>query len=233
MAGREPEERVVPIVRQSWRRLSFLHWRVDADLIARRLPAGLKPELIDGSAWVAITPFAVDRCTMAGVPMGAFRETNLRTYVRHRDGRDGLWFLSIDVSSAANAAGGRAIGVPYFLSRMSVQDGDQVRYRCTRRTGPSAGHDITVVPGPSIEPDETIDRLTGRWRAFTALAGRVIEVAVSHEPWPLQSATVTGCDETLFQAAGLPPPEGEPVAHFSAGVDARLGPGRSESAPRS
>ncbi|MDQ4093895.1 MAG: hypothetical protein M3143_11005 [Actinomycetota bacterium] len=33
-------------------------------------------------------------------------------------------------------------------------------------------------------------------------------------------------DQNLLGAAGLPAPEGQPVAHYSPGVDVRLGPPR-------
>ena len=63
----------------------------------------------------------------------SFPETNLRTYVRDGMGRKGIFFLSLDVASKLNVAGGRMMGLPYYLSAMSVEHGNgTTRYRCRR-----------------------------------------------------------------------------------------------------
>src|SRR4051794_26108964 len=123
MAGPHPEERIArPIVCQDWRDVAFLHWRMDPEALRPHLPRRLAPDLVDGSAWITLTPFRVERFRALGLaPMPfrpSFEETNLRTYVRDERGCDGLWFFSLDVSNAANAVAGRAI-VPYFFARMS------------------------------------------------------------------------------------------------------------------
>jgi uncharacterized protein len=154
----------------------------------------------------------------------SFNETNLRTYVRGPDGRDGLWFFSLDVDSFVNAGGGDACGLPYFLSALSVRIGDRVRYRCRRRLGGPAHHDISVIPrGAAVHDRELADLLAGRWRAYHALGRRLVEVPVEHEPWPLRDAELIACDETLLARAGFDPPHDVPLVHFADGVDARLG----------
>lgn len=227
MSGREPEHQIaVPIIQQSWRRVTWLYWPIDPEAIARSLPAELEPDLIAGQAWIAVTPFEVRRFGVVGLPtvprLSSFSETNVRTYVRHRNGSDGLWFFSLDVDSTLNVLGGRVIGLPYFRSTMSVDGDDTIRYRC-RRLGRDGHHDITVRPGPPVTPDATIDRLTGRWRAYTTIGNHTFEIPVSHQPWPLQTAEIVALDESLISAAGLPTPTGAPLAHWSAGVDAIFG----------
>ena len=232
MAGNDPEEHVGPaVVRQSWRQVAFLHWRVDPSDVQPLLPAGLIPDVLDGSAWIGLTPFRVERFRLLQAPpapfISSFAETNLRTYACDRDGRDGLWFLSLDVTSSINVAGGRLGGFRYFLSTMTVQGQHAVHYRCRRLVGPPAGHDIAVRPGPTLtELSDLESRLTGRWRAYTRLAGRLMDVPVAHERWPLRRAELLSIDETLITAAGLPPVTDAPLVHFSEGVDARFGPPR-------
>lgn len=230
MAGNRPEEHVArPAVRQSWRQMTFLHWRVDAGAVEALLPRGLVPDVLDGSAWVGLTPFRVEGFRVLDAPLpfvSSFPETNVRVYVRHRSGRDGLWFLSLDVTSALNVLGGRAGGLPYFWSAMSIAGEGSVRYRCRRVVGPRAGHDITVRPGPPIplaEVSALASGLVGRWRAYSRVAGRLLEIRVEHEPWPLRSATIEHLDETLIAPTGLPLLSSEPLVHYSDGVDARLG----------
>lgn len=239
MAGREPEEDVArPAVHQGWRDVAMLHWRYPPDVVAALLPDDLEVDVIDGSAWVSLTPFMVKGFRVAGLPslpfLSDFEETNLRTYARARDGLDGLWFLSLDVSSMATTIGARlGYGVPYHWATMSVErEGDgRFRYRGDRRTRPHAAYDVVVERGqPLSEPSDLDHLLTGRWRAFSRHAGRLWEVAVRHEPWPLRAAEVITWNESLLAAAGLPQPAEPPYAHFADGVDAALALPRGVSA---
>jgi uncharacterized protein YqjF (DUF2071 family) len=65
--------------------------------------------------------------------------------------------------------------------------------------------------------------LTARFVLFARYLGRVWYSRAEHPPWPLRRATVQRLDDTLLSAAGLPAPVGEPVVHFSDGVDVRVG----------
>lgn len=55
------------------------------------------------------------------------------------------------------------------------------------------------------------------------MAGRLVVASVEHEPWPLHDVEVTGLEETVIAAAGLPPPAGPPLAQYSPGVHVALG----------
>jgi len=232
MAGNQTEERVNrAMIFQAWRSVAFLHWPVAPEVVASRLPDGLEPDTVEGSAWLGLTPFRVERFGVLDLPVvpvvTSFNETNVRTYVRGPDGRDGIWFFSLDVDSLVNVGAGRMGGLPYYLSAMSVQLHDHVRYRCRRRLGGWAHHDITVDPGGPVSHDrELADMLTGRWRAYHVVGSRLVEVPVEHEPWPLRNAELVACDESLLVRAGFDPRGEPPLVHFAAGVDARVGPPR-------
>lgn len=191
------------------------------------------PDVVDGSAWIGLTPFEVQRFRLfdAPLPLTAprFPETNVRTYVRDEHGTDGLWFFSLDVPDVLNAMGGRLAGAPYYLADMTVTREDGVvHYRSRRRVGPQAHHELTIRPGAPIEEADvadTIASLTGRWRAFSRVAGQLVVIAVEHEPWPLRHATVVEHDESMLAAVGAQAAvkRDTPMVHFSDGVDARLG----------
>jgi uncharacterized protein YqjF (DUF2071 family) len=232
MAGHHPEGTVPwPLVQQSWRRVAFLHWPVEPDAVARLLPPGLIPDVVAGSAWLGVVAFEIHRFRILGLPplpgLRSFPETNLRTYVRDHNGRDGVWFLSLDVASTLNAIGGRLIGARYHRSTMSVAaEGSTVRYRCRRLTG-RAGHDIAVRPEPGdLTGDALATSLAGRWRAFTSVAHRLVEVRVEHQPWPLRPASLVDLHETLrlAAAAALVTQNAPSLVFYADGVDARLGP---------
>jgi uncharacterized protein YqjF (DUF2071 family) len=241
MAGREPEERVRrPASAQRWRTITFLHWRYDPDEIRQLVPGdlGLDVDTWDGSAWVSLTPFLMVDFRLGRLPavpsLSTFPETNLRTYVRGRDGRDGLWFFSLEAASLPLVTAASSLyGEPYRWADMSVEKGETVRYRSRRRAGVPVGHDIEVRPGPPCESVSELDHwLTGRWRAYSVAAGRLATTAVEHEQWPLREATVIRLEQSLLAAAGLSEPAGPPLVHHSPGVDAALGPPRWVSPPR-
>ena len=230
MSGRVPEEEVDnPASRQRWHAMSFLHWRYGADEVGALLPEGLEVDTREGTAWVSITPFLMKDFRVGPLPavpgVSTFPETNVRTYVRGPDGQDGLWFFSLEADSVPTVLGASSLyGVPYQYADMSVEEGDVVRYRSRRRDRPGIGHDISVELGqPCRSPSELDHWLTGRWRAYSTIAGRLAWVPVQHQPWPLWDASVVKLEQSLLTASGLPDPEHAPLVHYCPGVDVRLG----------
>ena len=233
MADRTAEQSVsLPLVRMSWETLTFVHWRVAPDRVQAQLPDGLTVDTYDGTAWVGLTPFVLARLRPPGVSHGSpyarlpglarvtsSPETNLRTYVRGPDGRDGLWFLSLDIGSRALAIAMRtAVGAPYHVGRLTVDpEGDTVRYAGARSGGPES-YEVEVQLGAPIEPGDLEVWLTSRWRAYTRHLGRLLVTPVEHEPWPLRSATVQTLEQNLTTSAGLGPLGAPDAVHYSAGV---------------
>lgn len=240
MGGRRPEERVErPVTYQRWSALTFLHWPFDVDVIQACLPDGFKVDAWGGLAWVGMTPFVMS-LRVAGLPpvrgMSTFPETNLRTYVRGPDGCDGIWFFSLEADCLPLVLGARTLyGVPYRWADMRVdRTGDVIRYRSRRRLDPGASHDIRVHIGPPLADPPAFDGWSsGRWRAWTHVAGHFFVVPVDHLPWPLHEATLLDLDETLLAASGLTRPLTPPRARYSPGTDVRLGLLRPRSARRS
>jgi uncharacterized protein len=222
-----------PVMRQRWERLTFLHWAYQPAAVQRLLPAGLEPDLWDGAAWIGLVPFFMRVRTGAGhgAPwVSNFCETNVRTYVRDHQGRVGIWFLSLDAARLGAVAVARAsYRLPYFWSSMRLdQDGRDVSYHCRRRLpGPrDARSDVRVRVGPAYQAGELTARdhfLTARWVLFSVPGRRRFFARAAHEPWPLYRAQALTVDDGLLDAAGLPLPAGEPLTHYSPGVDVRIG----------
>jgi len=222
-----------PVMYQTWTWLGFLHWSYAPQVVQRLLPDGLKVHAFQGRAWVGVTPFFLEDLRTPLAPalpwFTSFPETNVRTYVRGPDGREGLWFFSLDAARLEPVLVARSIyALPYRWSEMAVaRDGPMVRYRSRRRwPGPTpAVSRITVEVGAPLQPQELgeLDHyLTARWQLYTTLGPVLARSNVQHEPWPLHRATVRELEENLVAVAGLPAPQGEPVVHWSPGVRTRI-----------
>lgn len=234
MVSAEPEDAArLAVVRGAWLTLMFVHWRYDPEVVQALLPDGLVVDTYDGSAWVTMAPFlmADQRPPLLRSlgRLGTFPETNLRTYVRGPDGRDGLWFFSLEADNAAFVMAARAVvGALYFRASLSIDEREDVITYAGVRRGGAPSYRLVVRPGAAIDPSERDVWLTARWRAYTRHLGRLLQTPVTHEPWPLRAAAVVELEETLTAAAGLPAPAGEPVAHYSEGVrDVRIGMSRA------
>lgn len=238
MANRTTEHHIaVPLLRTSWETLTFVHWRCPPEQIQALLPNGLTVDVYDGAAWLGLTPFVMANMRPLGVPdlqaskpnrladMSSTPETNVRTYVRGPDGRDGLWFLSLDIGTAVLAAALRAaVGAPYHKACLTVeQQADTVTYTGSR-AGAGPSYRLQVRPGEPLEPSDLEVWLTSRWRAYTTHLGRLLVTPVEHEPWPLREARLAVIDQNLTDSVGLDDLPDPPLVHFSDGVrKVRLG----------
>lgn len=200
------------IMAQQWRDLTFIHWRVDPELVAPLLPTGTVPDVDGGATWVGLVPFQMVGAGMGRGPavpwLGTFAETNVRLYSVDQTGRRGVVFRSLEATRLAVVLGARVtFGLPYMWARMRVRhDEGTVTYQTSRRLpGPrGAGGRIVVRPGAVVATDPVAAFLTARWGLHTRLLGRTLYVPNHHDAWPLQTAELVHLDDTLVAAAGLP-----------------------------
>ncbi|GAB2452489.1 DUF2071 domain-containing protein [Conyzicola lurida] len=217
---------------QRWSHLVFLHWRADAADVAPLLPAGLTPDVFDGSAWVGLIPFVLDRATVFGSPpvpyFGDFVEVNVRLYAVDARGRRGVVFVSLEASRLAAVLAARAIfALPYVWSRTTLErDGDTFDYRSRRHGAPDAASRIVATAGDvPVLDDPLADFLTARWALFTRVRGRTLYLRNHHAPWPLFEARLDSLDDTLLAKAGFPSLAGRAPDSvlYSPGVTTRFG----------
>jgi uncharacterized protein YqjF (DUF2071 family) len=101
--------------------------------------------------------------------------------------------------------------------------GSQITYRSQRRDDPRAHSHVSVRIGHVLASDDFVDFLTGRWGAYSVRCRQLLYTPVTHPPWSLHTASVERCEMTLLPAAGLPQPHGRPLAHYSPGINSRIG----------
>jgi uncharacterized protein len=213
-------------LRQSWRRLTFLHWPYTPDLIRPFIPEALELDTFDQAAWVGLVPFEI-----YGTPgVSYFPETNLRTYVVGPDGSRAVWFFSLEAASLLAVIGARAgYHLPYFWAEMRVTAVNGTIHYASRRRWPhhsNAMTDIIVKPGDLYQPGELTGRdqfLTARYRLYTTTGASLRHAQIEHAPWPLAHASVGELQQNLFETAGLPPPSGAPLVHYAEELAVKIG----------
>jgi uncharacterized protein YqjF (DUF2071 family) len=216
-----------------WDNLTFLHWAYPVEEVQRLLPDGLVAEQHHGRAWVGLVPFEMEVRLPGTEPtpwLSHFPETNVRTYVRAPDGTTGVWFLSLDAARLGAVVTARVgFDLPYFWSKMAVTTvGRVVSYQSRRRwPGPrGAASEVAIERGDRVAPDDLTGLehwLTARWRLYSVAGDRRRYALAEHEPWTLHEARVLHCETDLLVAAGLRAPSTPALAHWSPGVEVRIG----------
>ncbi len=222
------------VLDQFWADLTFLHWRVDPAQTAALLPAGTRPDLYDGSAWVGLIPFRMRGAGFGeGHPLpwvGSFAETNVRLYAVDAAGRRGVVFASLESERLAFVLGARlALHLNYTWSRMRVQqDGDRITYTSRRRWPTPRGARSRVVArigDEEVHDDSLADFLTARWALHTYAWGATRYLPNTHTRWPLVRAELLELEDDLLAVAGFPGLAARPPDSvlFSRGVQTQFG----------
>jgi len=225
-----------PVMYQRWSNLTFLHWRVEPEVIQSLLPEELTVDTFDGSAYVGLVPFTMSGIRPRGLPivprLSAFHETNVRTYV-HVRGRDpGVWFFSLEAANRlAVTIARRWFGLPYFWADMSIRqspDGRQFTYETSRRKAVAstlAASQVSVrgIGDSRVAEPRTIEAfLIERYQLYSRHLGRLKRGCVAHPPYRFCEVEPVVCQGDLVQASvdgivGMPD-----FAHFSPGVSVEV-----------
>jgi uncharacterized protein len=222
---------------QNWRHLVFLHWRVEPEQLQRHLPEGLTVETFDGSAWLALVPFAMERVRPWWAPavpgISWFLETNVRTYVRHESGIRAVWFFSLDANSRLAVRIARTFWkLNYIDCQMTTKTdsttGD-LHYDGSRRRHSGFRYDVRCrldrVPLQHASDGSLEHFLLERYSLLSQAAdGTFLTAHVIHEPYRYRIPSEFDCEETytseLVERPGVSP-RPDHVA-YSPGVDVRV-----------
>lgn len=217
-------------MKQSWGKLLFMHWRLDAELLRPLLPPKLEIDTFDGSAWVAVVPFTMWDTRPSLLPpvpwLSAMHELNVRTYV-HVDSVPGVWFFSLDCNSALAVQGARTFyHLPYYNAKIELAQSDEkIEYSLHRTEKPDADfHAVWKVgePLPRSEPDSLEFFLTERYCLYSEHKGKLYRARIHHQPWPLQEARLESFESTMLEALGINTPDPEPLLHYAESLDVDL-----------
>ena len=226
---------------QRWQDLTFLHWAIDPQEVAHRMPPGVRPDTLNGVTYVGLIPFRMVGAGLSRGPavpwLGSFLETNVRLYSVDETGRRGIVFLSLDADRAAVVLGARAaFGLPYRSARMRYQTtGDVHSYDARlRRHGSRTESHVVIRAGAERHKTELDDFVSARWGLHVRWWGRTLYVPNRHEPWPVHDAQVLALQDGLLASVGLPHLASRPPDHvaFSPGVRTQFGFPSNANHPR-
>ncbi|WP_197441009.1 YqjF family protein [Thalassoglobus neptunius] len=228
-----PDDR--PVMFQSWRKLLFLHWKIDPELIQRRLPRGLTVDTFDGAAWIGVVPFLMRKIRpswSSQVPyISNFLELNVRTYAFNEDGTPGVWFFSLTANRwLAVMLARKLFGLPYVWGKMfaSVDDAGAVHYRTSQfRDEQRRTMEFEYQPQETASPSEpgTLDFfLVERYILFSETRpGEIATGQVHHPPYRVQPVKVNAFSSLPVELDGFPSMQ-TPPEHmvYSEGVDVEV-----------
>jgi len=216
---------------QRWNDLLFAHWPVPVAQMAELLPEGLQVDTFQGSAWLGVVPFWLDRIKIRGVPpipgARSFPDLNLRTYARDEyNGTRGVYCFSLDASNLLAVTLARAFyNLPYYWAEMRLEQRSEREFSFYSRRRFSSQPVIFKARYRGLGPTHKLAEyrsgtlehfLTERYCLFTRnRAGQPVRASIHHVAWPLEDAEAEIERNDLPSAIGLSLPNEEPVLHYS------------------
>jgi uncharacterized protein YqjF (DUF2071 family) len=219
------------MMKQRWNDLLFAHWPVPAAALAPLIPDCLQVDAFQGSAWLGVMPFWMDRIKLRGLPPipGArgFPDLSLRTYVREeRTGTPGVVCLSLDASNLLAAAVGRALfRLPYHWAEMHLEHRSEREFSFYSRRRFSAQPVLFKARYRGLGPTHRLAEsrpgtleyfLMERYCLYSSNRdGQPIRANLHHIPWPLEEAEAEIEQNDLPASLGIHLPDQKPILHYS------------------
>ncbi len=223
-----------PVTVHAWEDVVFAHWRHDPDVLARTLPRGTRPDVVDGSAWVGLSAYVFRETRVPPFPpsgrLGSMTEVTVEVLTVDDHGRRGVAYRTIDTANVpAIVAAHALLGVPYtFAHARSRRRGDTIAHRSVRRpnralhpfraaralrltptTGPGGTarprHAASVrVVAGPVVSDPLAVELTTRAGIHARHLAQTVFWQRQHPPLTIRSARVEQLEGDLPAAIGLP-----------------------------
>lgn len=190
-----PLPRGRPFLTARWLNVLGFTCAIDAERLARHVPAGVEVDELDGAARVSLVAFAFERTRVLGVAVPghvSFPEINLRFYVRH-GGERGVVFVRELVPRRALAWVARALyDEPYVRTPMRVDsrvDAEGLHVEHAFGRGLAQRLRARADPAPTLPVDGGAEHwLTHHSLGLGATrAGQALAYRVEHELWALHA----------------------------------------------
>ena len=213
-----------PIMKQEWHNLLFLHWSISPTSIRQHIPNELEIDTYYGAAWIGIIPFQMRKLRPSfafSIPLiSNFTEINLRTYVKDKYNRKGVWFFSLDTQNPlGNWIAQTFFHLNYRFSETEFLTDSTLNNHCKftlpktkfpEQTFSWRHSESTFMP--SRNPKSLECFLTERYRLFTYNynTDTLLTGTLNHEPYQLNRPKLLKYSTDLFTSNGIINPKGYP-----------------------
>ena len=205
------------IMKQEWHNLLFLHWPVPISLICNQIPKQLELDTYNNKAWIGIIPFQMKKLRPSyafPIPkISNFTEINLRTYVKDKYNRKGVWFFSLDTqNSFGNWIAKTFFHLNYRYAKTSFLSDTEERNTCKFKL-PNTKHPTQIFSWqhtqdsliPSKKPESLDFFLTERYRlySFNKEKNTLLTGTLNHEPYKLNRPKLINYSTDLFSSNAI------------------------------
>ncbi len=202
---------------QEWNKVVFMHWKLPLEVLMPFVPSELEIDMFDGNPWASVVLFDMNNIRPKNLPplsvVSDFHEVNVRTYVK-KDGKAGVYFLSIEGSKAISCFLARTIsGLPYRPAMMDRTD------RSFHLESQSQKNliDIHYETGHEVCEKTLLDLwLTERYALFQDVENKIKSFDIHHVEWPIETISIGKLEIKYpqFPFTNNPPD----LLHYSPGV---------------
>ena len=212
------------IMRQEWHNLLFLHWPIPISMIRHKVPKQLELDTFNGTAWIGIIPFQMRKLRPSFAfpipPISNFTEINLRTYVKDKYNRKGVWFFSLDTQNPLGNWIARTffhLNYRYAKTKflINTKNENTVKYIFPKSNLPEQSvcwcNNIDTFR-PIKNPQSLEFFLTERYRLYSYNEKKKVLLTgtLSHEPYSLNRPKLIDYSTGLFNSNGIEFPNNFP-----------------------
>lgn len=202
---------------QEWNKVVFMHWKLPPEVLIPFVPSGLEMDMFEGDAWVSVVVFDMNNIRPKNLPplsvVSDFHEVNVRTYVK-KDGKAGVYFLSIEGSKALSCFLARTIsGLPYRPALMHRRGNSfQLESQAKKNL-----IDIDYNTGHEVCEKTLLDIwLTERYALFQDVGDEIKSFDIHHVEWPIENIKIEKLELTYPHFPFIT--NAPDLVHYSPGV---------------
>lgn len=192
------------------RTLLIATWAADHDAVARAVHPAVEPAEVDGAFRVSLVALRYDGGRVGRIPVPAFSQLNVRTYVSYR-GEPAVYFLRAYVTPPG--MGAAFFGAPYRPARLRLSErrvearglGLSLEYEAAGASQPGVlgRHELGLFEAAGLRAFR-IRRGDAEWRAAAPTTPPRADVLLAHGFRPSGAPSLLVTERTSF-TADVPP----------------------------
>lgn len=176
---------------QEWNHALFFHWKVPYEILSPLIPGRLELDQFEGSYWVSLVPFTMQKIRPRNIPALAFisdfHEINLRTYIINNH-KPGVYFLNIEAGKYLSAWIARTLsGLPYGHSDIYRAAG---HYESLNTKKGFHLRSVFEIKSELTKKSSLVLWLTERYCLYMQENKRLFRYDIHHQEWPIKAIEI-------------------------------------------